>query len=226
MPITTKEQLVIYGAADEVPTDGFGNPVRVLNGLRIGKIWYQTYLYEVGARLGCHFTLEIYREGGPRAGAKSRSYPDGTGWIKNDREIKSIRGLVAKLKEDMSKCVVIQDREHPTIIHLVDAALAKKAGYVLDRRVTIKYDGLIAGLPEAIGKQIDGIDAARGGSNMEQGGDWFTRISVQAQSAKIRDLLTRSVPLKDYNVILWIADTDVADGQLRTTVRFLGRRLK
>ena len=193
------------------------------------------YLFEIGAKLGCHFTLE-YQDY-----AVTGRMPRLFEVVSNDLSVASMPALLAKLGRDVPGYSVTQNAKNPMVVHIIERRLEEKNDYVLNQRVTLRYSGnLVAcvvkdaqgrnivkgqGLVTAIGEKLGGIQSGPPSQDgREAFDDCVTRVKVDVKSKPVRDTLTDSIPLENYKVILWRAVTTRGDGQTNVLVQFYGPR--
>jgi hypothetical protein len=183
------------------------------------KIDWALYLAELPEGLHCYFTIETMALM-PGKG-KIPPSPFHRYDLTPDRDIKTVDALAEKLRKEMKGIVVIQNTKNPAIIRLIDERLLKIPGYVMDKKVDIKYSGLIDKLAAELGKHVPGIEPRRGFPIGEVRQDYRTQVKVDAKNQTVREVLTGCVPLKDYSRVLWDTETR-KDGQYKTIVAYYG----
>ncbi len=190
------------------------------------------YLFAMGQKFMCHFTLE-YR--GYALTGKSSVF---NSMVTNDANVTTIPLLVAKLRRDLPGFNVAQNSKNPKIVHIIEQALAEK-DYVLNKRTSLRYsgnlvgcvvkdeagrnlvkgNGLVVAVAEKVGVVLDGTEEAgsQGAFN-----DCVTVVAVNASNATVRSILTDCIPLGGYKTILWRAVTTKAEGKPEVLVQFYG----
>ncbi len=190
------------------------------------------YLYIIGPKLGCHFTLELQA---PASGRPPKIF----NVIKNDQNIASIPQLISKLHRDMGGFTVEHDSKNPKIVHIIVQALGKDKSYVLNKKINLKYSGNIqeravwdsecgyfiqgGGLFDAASKEAPGIwDQTEASGNWVGCGDYVTKVTINATNETVRSIFTDCVPLADYSPVLWSAVATKEAGKPRVWVLFGG----
>ena len=193
------------------------------------------YLFEIGGKLGCYFTLEYQDH--PITGKTAKLFDV----VSNDLNIASMTALMARLRHDVPGYSVTENAKNPKIVHIIDRGLEGKNDYVLNQRVTLRYSGnLVAcvvkdaqgrnivkgqGLVTAIGKKLGGIQS---GPPSQDGRDAFddcvTQVEVNRKDQSVRSILTDCIPVQNYKPVLWRAVTTKKDGQTNVLVQFYGPR--
>jgi hypothetical protein len=86
------------------------------------------YLFGIGNKLGCYFTLEYrsYEIAGPRSKAHSV--------FTNDTSVPSLEVLVSNLRRELPGFNIEPDSRSPKIIHIVEQSLATDNSYVLKEK--------------------------------------------------------------------------------------------
>ncbi len=190
------------------------------------------YLFDMGQKFMCHFTLE-YR--GYALTGKSSVL---NSMVTNDANVTTIPLLVAKLRRDLPGFTVAQNSKNPKIVHIIEQALAEK-DYVLNKSTSLRYsgnlvgcvvkdeagrnlvkgNGLVVAVAEKVGVVLDGSEEAgsHGAFN-----DCVTMVTVNASNTTVRSILTDYIPLGNYKTILWRAVTTKAEGKPEVLVQFYG----
>ena len=184
------------------------------------KIYYPLYLEEVGDRLNCFFTIEE-NHNRPLPWSERLIDPTDGG---------TIDAVVAKLNKEAGRFKAVRDEANPSVIHLTNVSLTEAGLNVLDRKVTLAYEGTIEGLLDrlnqinpAIGKWRNPAPEFEAGSVrvlMDQ--ILATRVKVDARDLPIRQLLTSAVSLPGNNRVIWSSGTTLKEGNLYTAISFSG----
>jgi hypothetical protein len=239
-PVSSDEALVSSGPCD---LDKF---VRVFRAKKQGAGWMVTvqegtevmcrdYLYNIGPKLGCHFTLE-YRS----YGLTGKS-PELVGMVSNDLSIASIPALLTKLHHDLSGFTLEPEAKNPKIIHIIESGLNSQKDYVLNRRIDLRYSGNLVGctvkdaegrelvkgegLVMAASKEAPGIQDGSDEAGSEGAfNDCYTTVSINATNETVRGILTDCIPRADYPTVLWRAVTTITgqEGETNVLVQFYG----
>jgi hypothetical protein len=201
------------------------------------------YLFEMGSRLDCYFTIESIKPPG-----KVYRLPDGQSAIERDDNDPILDGLVTLDLENATNVdalvsllnkvsitgsssetihLVASKIEHnKPIIMIRDARLKEVAGYVLNKKVSVEYDGNPNGLVTLLSTKDPLIQLPHPSivsSAVIGGGDYYTPIKVAVRDTPIRDLLTECIPLSGYSRIIWVSYTDAKAKSPVVTVEFYGR---
>lgn len=190
-----------------------------------GRMPLDNYLTVIGAKLNCYFTLELDSRRQPqvfRNKASVRFSPLLVASTKEDVGIDTVHALVKKLQRELPEVHVVQSKEYPRIIHLIDASLLADADYSIQKRTSITYSGLPSQFPGAIGKSVTGITSRQWFMFPIVNNDWATTVHVRVSQGTVRDLLTQAVPLAGYKHIIWVAETFAKQGKAETQVQFYG----
>lgn len=177
------------------------------------------YLSEVGDRCSCHFTLE-YLEG-----TKERPSPfQAAVPALADADAPTIDLLISFLQERLVGFDVFANEHRPNVFHVIESTLAGDSDYALTRKVSLRYSGVLAGLPAAIGRHVPEIRGRTGGGNLDFFDDTQTQATIEVTEVSVRDILTMAVPLDDYSRVLWTAATRKRAREVRTVLQFSGVR--
>ncbi len=183
------------------------------------------YLTVVGAELNCYFTLELDSRRQPQVFGDKASVkfsPLLVASTKEDGSTITIHALIKKLQRELPEVHIVQSKEDPRIIHLIDASLLADADYSIQKRASITYSGLLYQFPDAIGKSVAGLTSRQWLMFPVVNTDWATTVHVRASQGTVRELLTQSVPLAGYKHIIWVAETFAKQGKAETQVQFYG----
>lgn len=151
----------------------------------------QQYVSNVGRKLEFYFTVEY---AAPTDGSPS---PFEVARYQEDRaDIKSVDDLLVHLKKTLKDIEIVQDPCHPEILHLVDAKASRDASYPLQSRLTLRYSGVLAELPEAIGVCVPRVGTQRSGFHWtESDNDTVTKVNLSVGMPQtVRQILTDAVP--------------------------------
>jgi hypothetical protein len=239
-PVSSDEALVSVGPCDldkfarvfRVKKQGAGWMAAAQEGT---EVMCRDYLYNIGPKLGCHFTLE-YR--GYRLTGKSSEL---VGMVSNDLSIASIPALFTKLHHDLSGFSLEPDAKNPKIIHIIESGLNSQKDYVLNRRIDLRYSGNLVGctVKDAEGRELvkgEGlvVAASKEAPGIQDGSDeagsegafndCYTTVTVNATNETVRGILTDYIPLADYPIVLWQAVTTITgqEGKTNVLVQFYG----
>jgi hypothetical protein len=180
------------------------------------KVSFNTYASTVGGDLDCHLTVERVTYD------PERPSPFYTTYNVDEAPLKTVPELIAKLRKTLKGVVVVQDKNNPKIVHLIDNQLLDKPGYPITQKASIIFKGVLADLSAELGKSVQGLGSRTGGFNLDAFDDHVTEVSVNVKDQPVRQILTEAVPLKNYNRVLWFAETSKKDGQWKTQVQFAG----
>jgi hypothetical protein len=197
------------------------------------------YLAEMGARLNCHFTVESVGASTTidMPNGKPLIVPVGNNTILDgmvnvgSEDIKNIDAMVSFLNKvsiqwDYPKQEIhlLADKieKDKTIIRIRDARLSDVAGYVLNKKVSVEYDGNPDGLLKLLSNKEGLIQPQVVFSTHSVGNDYSTPIRVAVKDTPIRDLLTECISLSNYNRIIWSSKTDGKSKSPLVTAVFSG----
>jgi len=158
------------------------------------------YLYAVGKKLDCHFTVEDCPPEG-QAAPWLLSIEEFT-W---DADLETVDQLVTRLATDLPKVKVWRSERWPSVVHLVAKDLLKE-GFVMDQVVEIgAYRGLLYDLPDHIGSLTDArVRTQRGFSTATIFSvDQTTRVDIKDERGTVRDILTKHAIKDGKAVIIW-----------------------
>jgi hypothetical protein len=131
------------------------------------------------------------------------------------------------LREQLPAADVRSDESNPVIIRIKSKRLQEIQGHSLERVTSVQYQGLLEGLPDAIGKaEKCALSTCRVVSSKMLYIDSTTKVDIEARRKPIRTILTDYLPLSDYNRVLWVAYTSMMDGKPDTEVWYLGGSLR
>ena len=178
------------------------------------KEYWESYVRRSGERLGCHFTMEMLW---PKHDAGIYSL-----LLDDDANIQSVDALIEKLTRDVRPMAFVRSVNNPSVVHVIDRELLKQEGYALEKKVTVKYRGVVDGLLVELHKHVKSITRKTSGSWRTVFDDHTTKVSVDAKNLRMREVLTDCVPLENYHPILWRTQTRIVDGKPYTTLQYYG----
>jgi hypothetical protein len=201
----------------------------------------EDYLFLIGPKLGCYFTLEY------RSYKLTRQTPRIEAFITfttNDLAVASTADLVSNLRRSLDGFIIEQDVKNPKVIHIIEGVLEQQKDYVLKKRTNLSYSGNLVncnvidaqgrnlvhgeGIVNAMASKVGGIQngTTEAGS---QGAfdDCFTVVNIEATNEMVRSILTDYIPLAGYKTVLWRAVTTVTRLEVETNVlvQFYGPKL-
>ncbi len=171
------------------------------------KILLGEYLTKVGVKLDCYFTIET-----DQRTRTSLIYV-------SDTDVESVESLIKVLKLQLPNVAVQQNKDITCVIDLIDQSLVQQDDYTLAKDLKLSYRGMLSSLPKAIGKKL-------GGNLSEQYptripiifSDPDTKIAFDSTARVARNLLSLCIPFSQYPRVVWMADTKMGDGFLKTSV--------
>lgn len=177
-------------------------------------------LDELGEKHNCFFTFEIvWKEGGG-----PRSFHGAV--VQKPVENSSVEQILSELTKTIPNFSFYKSSHSPKIYHLIDTRLTKQKGYALSKTLkSINLQGMLDDLIEAIKKQ--GISISKPRQLMTDElllQDGTTTVDVKGTNLKVRDALSKFLPLNVYWRVLWVAKTEL--GKNETIIRFQGKRIR
>lgn len=177
-------------------------------------------LDELGERHNCFFTFEdAWKEG-----QSTRSIRGAV--VQKPDENSSVEHILSELAKTIPNFSFYKSSHSPKIFHLIDKHLAKQKGYAIASTIkNLNFRGTLDELIEALGKQ--GISISKPTQLMTDElllKDGTTTVNVKGTNLKVRDALSRFLPLNEYRRVLWVAKTVI--GKNETTIRFQGKRIR
>jgi hypothetical protein len=176
-------------------------------------------LYQLGKKCGCYFTLEQAHSGNQTLGQM-----EGTP-LPQELLAESPQQVMDHLTRVVPNFTYQVDKVDARVIHIIDARVLSRAGYLLDQYVgPLEYDGKLEGLVTAMAKQ--GIRVSPKAfltiGTPDDLVDYHTVVHVRVNSASVRTVLTAFMPLEEEMAgkLLWIARPNLDDPKLETTVHF------
>lgn len=171
------------------------------------------FLEELANKYDCYVTLEEgWEEGGSRNELEGRLVQRGSGQEGLQQELEYLRQVIPYLTYEIKE-------GSPRVTHLIDTRLLRQEGYGVERILqSIDFEGTINDLITTIGKQGVSITPE---TSFILGGiefpDRSTRVNVKGEAVKVRDVLTKFVPVeRGRGRILWIARTKLTPGSVTT----------
>ncbi len=180
----------------------------------------EEYLPEMGEKLGVYITVHYLKD--------PKSFGSSTFEILEapmDRSVDTIEGLIEEIKRHFKGVQVVIDKHDMsnTVIHLIDDKLGKLKS-VLDQKIDFQWSGHPSELAEDLRiRGVPGINPPLAQDLTEGfGGDYETKIQVDAKQQSLRDIFTHNFDLKGRCNLVWYAKTeqDPRSGEWRTWVRF------
>jgi hypothetical protein len=204
---------------------------------------FEDYLSEMGNRLDCYFTVEsightemVYPPNGNPFRAPVYGNPILNGTVNvGSEDAKSINAMVSFLNKvsiewgpaQKIRLVAEKIERNKTIIRIRDARLSDVAGYVLNTKVSIEYNGIPNGLLTLLSTQDPLIRPRNFVSTVgDIGIDINTPVRVAVKDTPIRNLLTDCIPLSEYSRIIWGSFTNGKAESPVVTVEFYGRSME
>jgi len=190
---------------------------------KTNEVILSVYLGEMSEKLGCYFTLEQLKADNHASLINARSVIG----LSEDPNVTNVNSLISKLRHDLEGCLVMESKDNPNILHIIEAPLAKLKDYVMERKIDLTYSGGLGtgkgqGLVLEIGKKVENIGPRTGGDWRTAFDDHLTTVTVKAKNEKVRDVLTDCVPLTNYSSFLWIAETTKVGETSKTVVQYFG----
>ena len=187
------------------------------------EVILSVYLGEMSEKLGCYFTLEHLKADNHGSLINSRNVFG----ISEAPNVTNVNSLIAKLRHDLPGCLVMESKNNPNILHIIEAPLAKLKDYAMERHEDLTYSGDLGtgkgqGLILEIAKNVENIGPRTGGDLRTAFDDHITKVNVKAKNEKLRDILTDCVPLASYGSFLWIAETTKVGETSKTVVQYFG----
>lgn len=184
------------------------------------KTPFTDFLFSVGDKLDCYFTIETWQRGGDHQSSFYDAKSTG-------EKISSSDALIAKFRRDLPGVTILRDPANDRIIHLIDAGLSNRDGYPLEKKASIDYSGPLEDLPNQLGKSMWYAVRRSDPLGCDFQSDVVTMVKVHFEGKTIRQILTDSVPLKKYGRILWIAQTygHRSDNRTASEITYIGPRL-
>jgi hypothetical protein len=201
----------------------------------------EDYLFLIGPKLGCYFTLEYQSYKLTRQPPRIEALITFT---TNDLAVASTADLVSNLRRSLNGFAVEQDVKNPKVIHIIEGVLEQQKDYILNKRTSLSYSGNLVncvvedahgrnlihgeGIVNAMANKVGDIRSgtAEAGS---QGGfdDCSTVVSIDATNETVRSILTDYIPLAGYKTVLWRAATTTTgrEGNTNVLVQFYGPKL-
>lgn len=119
------------------------------------------------------------------------------------------------------------DRGRP-ILRIRDVRLSNLRGYVLDQRMSLKYEGTPFGLVKELSRVCPLVELQRVfsvGAGPLEVGDVQTPIKIAAHDKPLRDILTDCVPLSECKRLIWSSCTEGRKDSPHVILRFHGPRM-
>jgi hypothetical protein len=201
----------------------------------------EDYLFLIGPKIGCYFTLEY------RSYKLTGQVPRIESFITfttNDLAVASTEDLVSNLRRSLNGFTIEQDVKNPKVIHIIEGVLEHQKDYVLNKRTSLSYTGNLVncivedaqgrnlvhgeGIVNAMASKVGGIQngTTEAGS---QGAfdDCSTVVNIEATNETVRSILTDYIPLAGYKTVLWRAATTITrrEGETNVLVQFYGPKL-
>ncbi|MFP5262581.1 MAG: hypothetical protein ACLGJB_11805 [Blastocatellia bacterium] len=166
------------------------------------------YIAELASRYDCFVTLEEAAEEG-EVMSRIASYEVGrpARGAGLEQELEWLRRAVPSMDYEVSEGA-------RKVVHIIDTRLMYRDGYGVDAVIgSIDFEGTVNDLVAAIAKQGIPVSSLGLVSTHEQL-DYSTVVRVKGEGMKVRDALTRFVPLEGrVGRFLWVARTKLAKGE-------------
>lgn len=180
------------------------------------SILLERKLKDIGEKYDLYFTLETGLISGDRAQSlEGQEVPTAS-------KTTGLRNALERLRKSIPNLTYEYDRNNSRIVHIIDARLRKEKGYAMEKMIdSIEFEGFPVNLVNTVARKGINISASGSLSTTEAlGVDFGTRLIVKEKNKRVRDILTNSIPLKGRGRILWIARTELGNGNT-TFVRYL-----
>ena len=180
------------------------------------QVELDAYLYDVGQKLDCYFTLEM-------ATVNSRNAL----WsrvVARPVPANSIQELVQNLHTIFPDVDIEWDKENPVIVHLADKSLKSIKHYVLNESNELHQVLTLGMLPGQLNRSTRAEFSIISGYDSERilVSDTRTMISVAADNKPIREILSDYLPLSQYRRILWETTTATSNNKVKTEILYHG----
>lgn len=179
-------------------------------------------LREIGNKYDCYFTMEIGLVSGDHIHSLENVYSIDRRDVTLAMQQMNLAEALELLHNIVPHLTHKPNDFNPNIIHIIDDRLIRKKNYALEKIIgDISFEGKVSDLIDVIGRKGVAV-SSRGAIDIYEsmGVDYSTRINVVEKKKSVRDILSNSLTLKDRGRVLWIAETELVDGQT-TYVRFL-----
>jgi hypothetical protein len=167
------------------------------------KTMLSSYLWQLGKRFDCYFTVEQYRDGSPLSHeALSMS-------VKPDSGLVTIEDLPGSLGKQLEGYEVLRSPDNPAVFHISASKAKSNPAYWLDKRMDLCFQGSPANLFYRIVSSDKQTVMQNQFAIPAPPSDSTTRVTVAAKGLTTRSILTNFLPLSRYSRVLWGATTEV-----------------
>lgn len=181
---------------------------------------WMDYLFYAAKQLDYQFTIEILQASDEDL-FYTKDVPTNRDY---GREFVTMEQTLEKLSKELPGVRFVRNKRHPRVIHAIDKRLLKLDDYVVEKKVDLKYNGVIGNISRKLNETLPAIGPRTFGVIGEVFDDSVTEANIAAKEKRIRDILTDAVPLKSYDPILWRGWTAKRDGAWFTEIQFYGPR--
>jgi hypothetical protein len=170
----------------------------------------------VGDVYDCYFTVEEALVSGDQLTSIEEHR------VSLDMNNKSLRQVLDIVRMAVPNLTYELDTKSPRIVHVIDRRLLGQKRYAMEESIDqLQFEGFNFDFVQAIALKNIKISAAGPLSTGEAlAVDFKTRVNVNVRNIKVRDLLTRAVPVLGRQRILWYSRTDL-ESNSTTYIRFL-----
>ena len=179
------------------------------------KIGIMRYVWDMGIKFDCYFTLE-WRDG-------DKPHFFNKALAEND-DIETLPQMMAWIQRELPDVEAAQDSQNPVVIHLRTNSVKKSANHALDEKITIQYDDRLNKLPDAIGRFTVSKIVYGGLETIPSAtpDDRYTSVHVVAKDQVVRNILSDFMPLSQFAPSLWIAVLREDDRSSKVRVSYFG----
>ena len=197
-------------------------------------VFWEKYAAAMAEKFDCYLTIEESDDFDAPPDMPARWSSLAAKYMLRGCKADTIEQFIDTLHRELEEVRILRDPENPKVIHLVDEPLLKIEGYFMDRKVDLDYSGPLGGVLDELEKKYPDFGLRTKANRVvgvtgttvklvDVAGDRTTSVRVSVQTQSVRDLLTRSVPLKGYHRILWRSETAKTGGKYVSSVTYSGR---
>jgi hypothetical protein len=188
------------------------------------KVTFPNLLYSYGAKYSLYFTVErdeVDNNAGVKdASGKSKVSPLQLHAIELPPVLKDGDSFLAALGHALPDADILKDETVPGVVHIREKSLAKRSGYLLDKKVDFLFRGTAGDFLAEVRRESDWTFEEDNAFTVPGPQHYNTGLpsEVYAKGATFRTVLTMGLPRRS-NPLLWTSYATEKEGRLVTVFK-------
>ncbi len=164
----------------------------------------EEFVQLLAAEINCSFTFEYLNHADPTKNLSHLEYHY------EGQRFGSISELIEELPAIMPGYTIIRDEHDRTVVHLIDKDLTTLDDYALDKKISLKYEGLLDDAIQQCAKLGPKIYLTTSAGSFIFF-EWDSHVKIDAETQTMRQILTQAAGRDQIGRILWHSRTAKRD---------------